>query len=259
MNSLNRKIDEQVSDAIVNLTDSQNTNPNPNPNHEDNLMTNPITPVNTLDKFGFCELVGLNALIRAYANAGAHNDGKIFAELPATWNDAGVCPDFSADHGGLVFLVNQEHQALINTKYGVMAWYTTPYAGHEGTLFDLAEQVNADLSDDEGYTIPAGAGAWHRDDLSAVYAYLDEDIEALRDTDADMEDLYRVKHRIALAFVKASLADAPLGQAELDTYSDNELTNHCLADLGREIADDSDFYKYVDFIRDTAKAMLGTK
>ena len=222
-------------------------------------MNNPITLVNTLDKFGYCELEGLNALIQAYANAGSHANGKLYAHLPASWNDTGVYPDFSADHGGLVFLVNQEHQALINTKYGVMMYYTTPYAGYEGTLFDLAEQVNADLSNDEGYTIPAGAGSWHKDDLGAIYAHLDDDIEALRDTGADLDDLYRAKARIALAFVKASLADAPLGRAELDTYSDNELIRHCLADLGREITDDADFYKYVDFILTTAKAMLGTE
>ena len=123
MNSLNRKIDEQVSDAIVNLTDSQNTNPNPN--QKETVMNNPITLVNTLDKFGFCELVGLNALIRAYALAGTHDNGKIFAGLPATWHNAGVCPDFNADRGGLVSLINSDCQSLINTKYGVVMYYTT--------------------------------------------------------------------------------------------------------------------------------------
>ena len=212
--------------------------------------------MNTLDKFGFCELTELNALIQAYALAGAHNDGKIYAELPESWNDDGVYPDFNAD-SGLVFLVNSEHQSLIKTKYGIMMWYTTPHAGYEGTLFDLTDLVNADLSDDEGYTLPAGAGSWHKDDLSAVYTYLEDDIEALRDTGADLEDLYRAKCRIAVALIKARLADDPLGQAELDSYSDNELINHCLSDhLGREITDDADFYKYVDFIRTTAKAMI---
>ena len=212
--------------------------------------------MNTLDKFGFCELTELNALIQAYALAGAHNDGKIYAELPESWNDDGVYPYFNAD-SGLVFLVNSEHQSLIKTKYGIMMWYTTPHAGYEGTLFDLADAVNADLSDDEGYTLPAGAGSWHKDDLSAVYTYLEDDIEALRDTGADLEDLYRAKARIAVALIKARLADDPLGQAELDSYSDNELINHCLSsDLGREITDDADFYKYVDFIRTTAKAMI---
>ena len=132
-------------------------------------MNNSIPLVNTLDKFGFCELTELNALIRAYALAGAHNDGKIYAELPESWND---------------------------------------------------------------------------------------DIEALRDTGADLEDLYRAKCRIAVALIKARLADDPLGQAELDSYSDNELINHCLSDLGREITDDADFYKYVGFIRTTIKAMI---
>ena len=225
-------------------------------------MSNSIQPMNTLDKFAEAELADLNALIQAYALAGAHNDGKIYAELPKSWNDGSVYPDFNAD-SGLVFLVNSDCQALIKTKYGVMMWYTTPHAKHEGTLFDLADAVNNDLSDDEGYTLPAGAGSWHKDDLSAVYAYLEDDIEALRDTDfgvKGLEDLYRAKARIAVACIKARLADDPLGQAELDSYSDNELINHCLSDhLGREITDDADFYKYVDFIRTTAKAMLGTE
>ena len=218
-------------------------------------MSNSTPSMNTLDKFGYCELEGLNALIKAYANAGAHANGNIYAALPASWEDEGVHPDFNPD-SGLVFLVNEEYQVLIRTKYGVMLWYTTPYANREGTLFDLAAEVAADLSDDEGYTIPAGAGSWSKEDLLAVYGYLDDDLVSLRDTGADLEDLFRVKDRIALAFVKASLNEEPLGQDELDCYSDNELIKHCLADLGREVVNDDDFYKYVGFIRATAKAML---
>ena len=210
--------------------------------------------MNTLDKFGYLELAELNALIQAYANAGTHADGKIYAALPESWEDDGVYPDFSAD-SGLVFLINSEYQALIRTKYGVMMWYTTPYAGYEGTLFDLAAEVHADLSDSEGYTVPAGAGSWHKDDISAVYAYLDDDLEALRDTGADLDDLYRAKDRIALATIKASLIDAPISQDELDSSSDAELVAHCLADLGREIADD-DYDKYIGFIITSAKAMM---
>ena len=217
-----------------------------NPNHEDNLMSNTM---NTLDKFGFCELADLNSLIQAYADAGAHANGKIYADLPKSWHDDGVCIDFNPD-SGLVFLINSEYQVLIRTKYGVMMWYTTPHANYEGTLFDLADLVRADLSDSEGYTLPAGAGNWHKEDLLAIYGYLDEDLDALRDTGADLDELYRAKYRIAMAFVKASLTDAPLSQDELDCYSDNELIAHCLPDFGREIADD-DFYKYVGFIRQT--------
>ena len=213
--------------------------------------------MNTLDKFGYCDLADLNSLIKAYANAGEHNEGKIYAELPKSWNNNGVYPEFNPD-SGLVFLVNEEYQVLIRTKYGVMMWYTTPYANHEGTLFDLAAEVAADLSDDEGYTIPAGAGSWHKDDLLTVYTYLADDLDALRDTEADLEELFRVKDRIALAFVKASLAEDPLSQDELDCFSDAELVSHCLPDLGYEIADD-DFYKYVEFVRTTAKAMMGAE
>ena len=209
--------------------------------------------MNTLEKFGYCELEGLNALIKAYANAGEHAEGKIYAELPKSWNNNGVYPEFNPD-SGLVFLVNEEYQVLIRTKYGVMMWYSTPHANREGTLFDLAAEVAADLSDDEGYTIPAGEGTWNKDDLRAVYSYLDDDIESLNDTGADLEELYRVKYRIVMSFVKASLTAAPLSQDALDCYSDNELIAHCLPDF--EITDEADYEKYVGFIITTAKAML---
>ena len=212
--------------------------------------------MNTLDKFGYCELEGLNALIKAYANAGEHAEGKIYAALPKSWNNAGVYADYNPD-SGLVFLVNDEYQVIIRTKYGVMMWYSTPYANHEGTLFDLAAEVSDDLSDDEGYTLPAGAGSWSKDDLLTVYGYLNEDLEALRDTGADLEELFRVKDRIALSLIKASLIDAPLSQDELDCFSDEELINHCLPDFG-EITDE-DFYKYVGFIMNSAKAMIGAE
>ena len=215
-------------------------------------MSNSIQPMNTLDKYGYRELAELNALIQAYANAGTLNNGKTYAELPESWYDNDVYPDFNAN-SGLVFLTNSEYQALIKTEYGLMMWYNTPYAGHEGTLFDLADEVNDDLSDSESNTTPAGAGNWHKDDLNAVYGYLDDDIVALRGTDADLTGLYRAKDRIVEAFVLASLHDQPFNQAELDHYSDEELMTRCLSDFDREIADTDDFAKYAEFIRTTAK------
>ena len=215
-------------------------------------MSNSIQPMNTLDKYGYRELAELNALIQAYTNAGTYDNGKTYAELPESWYDNDVYPDFNAN-SGLVFLTNSEYQALVKTEYGLMMWYNTPYVGHEGTLFDLADEVNDDLSDSESNTTPAGAGNWHKDDLNAVYGYLDDDIVALRGTDADLTALYRAKDRIVEAFVLASLHDQPFNQAELDHYSDEELMTRCLSDFDREIADTDDFDKYAEFIRTTAK------
>ena len=218
-------------------------------------MRNATQPMNTLDEFGYRELAELNALIQAYANAGAHDNGKIYAELPATWYDNGVYPDFNPN-SGLVFLTNSDYQTLVNTEYGLMMWYNTPYNGHEGIIFDLAEAVMHDLTDKDGNTAPAGVGNWCKDDLNAVYAYLDSDIVALRNTGADLTDLYRAKDRIVEAFVLASLHYQPFNQAELDYYSDEELITRCLSGFSREITDEDDFDKYAEFIRTTAKAML---
>ena len=221
-------------------------------------MNTLIQPMNTLDEFGYRELTELNALIQAYANAGAHDNGKIYAHLPATWYDNGVYPDFNPN-SGMVFLSNSNYQTLVNTEYGVMQWYDTPYDGHEGTLFDLAKAVTHDLTDTDGNTTPAGAGNWCKDDLNEVYAYLNQDLVALRDTGADLTDLYRAKDRIVEAFVLASLHYQPFNQAELDYYSDEELITRCLSGFSHEIADEDDFDKYAEFTRTTAKAMLDTE
>ena len=176
-------------------------------------MRNATQPMNTLDKFGYRELAELNTLIQAYANAGNYttdpadtSKGKIYAELPESWYDNGVYPDFNPD-SGMVFLSNSDYQTLVNTEYGLMMWYNTPYNGHEGTLFDLAEAVTHDLTDKDGNTTPAGAGNWHKDDLNEVYAYLNQDLVALRDTGADLTDLYRTKDRIAEAIMLDALHD----------------------------------------------------
>ena len=218
--------------------------------------------MNTLDKFGYRELAELNTLIQAYANAGNYttdpadtSKGKIYAELPESWYDNGVYPDFNPD-SGMVFLSNSDYQTLVNTEYGLMMWYNTPYNGHEGILFDLAEAVTHDLTDKDGNTAPAGAGNWCKDDLNEVYAYLNSDLVALCDTGADLTDLYRAKDRIVEAFVLASLHYQPFNQAELDHYSDEELITRCLSDFDHDITDEDDLDKYAEFIRTTAKAML---
>ena len=100
---------------------------------------------------------------------------------------------------------------------------TQPTPNHEDNLMDkftqlmnalddfgyreLTEAVMHDLTDKDGNTIPAGAGNWCKDDLNAVYAYLDEDLVALRNTGADLTDIYRAKERIAQAFILDALPD----------------------------------------------------
>ena len=72
---------------------------------------------------------------------------------------------------------------------------------------ELAEIVMHDLTDKDGNTTPAGAGNWCKDDLNVVYAYLDEDLVALRDTGADLTGIYRAKERIAQTFILNALPD----------------------------------------------------
>ena len=112
-----------------------------------------IEPMMTLDRFGYRELAELNKLIHAYMNNGSTADGKCYAELPATWYDDGVYPDFNPN-SGMVFLSNSDYQALVLTEYGVMQWYNTGYNGYEGTLFDLAEKVIFDLTTKDGEPLP---------------------------------------------------------------------------------------------------------
>lgn len=233
-------------------------------------MNTLIQPMNTLDEFGYRELTELNALIQAYANAGAHDNGKIYAHLPATWYDNGVYPDFNPN-SGMVFLSNSNYQALVNTEYGLMMWYNTPYNGHEGILFDLAEAVTHDLTDKDGNTAPAGAGNWCKDDLNEVYAYLNSDLVALRDTGADLTDLYRAKDCIVEAFIlsnieqvfdafkyahedyQSQLYDSGNEPTSETSWYEDELASQfvtdCLRDFGHEIADEDDFDKYAEFIR----------
>ena len=72
---------------------------------------------------------------------------------------------------------------------------------------DLAEIVTHDLTDKDGNTTTAGAGNWRKDDLNAVYAYLNSDLVALRDTGADLTGIYRAKERIAQTFILDALPD----------------------------------------------------
>lgn len=165
-----------------------------------------IEPMMTLDRFGYRELAELNKLIHAYMNNGEIVDGKRYAELPATWYDDGVYPDFNPN-SGMVFLSNSDYQALVLTEYGVMQWYNTVYNGHEGTLFDLAEKVIYDLTTKDGEPLPYKDTVWHKDDLNEVYGWLNVCISDLTNTEADTTNLYKAKELIAQAFILDRLPD----------------------------------------------------
>lgn len=219
-------------------------------------------PDNFIDQFGKRELSELNRLIHAYNNMGEQINDRIFSYLPESWQDEGVYANLDRKRG-LVFLTNDAHQVLINSRYGVLLWYGTPYRGFEGTLFDLAPLANADLSDGEGNTLKAGTGAWHKDDLNALYSYLDDDSEALQFTGADLAPLYECKNRIVNAFILSNI-DAVFADFKDDhdnwhvLISDShwhktplaiEFMADCLHDFDREITGEHNRERYAEFIR----------
>ena len=180
-------------------------------------------PMMTLDCFGYRELEELNKLIHAYMHSGSVADGKRYAELPATWCDDGVYPDFNPN-SDMVFLTNSDYQVLVLTEYGVVQWYTTDY-GHKGTLFDLADNIIYALATKDGEPLPYGGTVWHKDDLNEVYGWLDVCISDLADTEADPADLYKAKELIAYSFILERLPDAATDFKEDYDDWDLQLTN----------------------------------
>ena len=166
-----------------------------------------IQPMSTLENFGYVELEKLNDLIYAYRHAGSSApDGKYYAPLPSTWYDCGVYPEFNPS-SGLVFLSNENYDALVLTEHGVMQWYSTPYSGHEGTIFDLADKVIDWLLNDDGEPLPYSeiSNEWDKEDLNEVYNWLNSCIGDLEHTKADKTDLYRAKDLIVYSFILDNL------------------------------------------------------
>lgn len=154
----------------------------------------------TLDRFGYYKLAELNKLIHAYASAGEIVDGKCYADLPTTWYDDGVYPNFDPD-SGVVFLSNSDYQILVLTEYGVMQRYTTGYNRYAGTLIDLAEKVIYDLTTKDGEPLLYKDTIWHEDDLNEVYGWLNVCTSDFTNTAADTAGLYKAKELIAQAFI----------------------------------------------------------
>ncbi|QBQ74439.1 serine/threonine kinase [Burkholderia phage BcepSauron] len=81
------------------------------------------------------------------ANMGRRERDELIAILQA-WNDGGLPEDFSTEavqaafntHSGLVFLTNADFQAAILRDGALESFYTSPYAGREGTFAELAAE-----------------------------------------------------------------------------------------------------------------------
>ena len=92
-----------------------------------------------LAKFGGRELRQAAELLAAYCE-GAR---------PADFDADGVTVMFNM-RSGAVFLTNDECQVVVSDGQGdLRSFYTSPYEGHEGTLFDLRADFNRDDWDQE--------------------------------------------------------------------------------------------------------------
>ena len=92
-----------------------------------------------LASFGSRELREAVKLLAAYC------DGA----RPGDFDDDGVTVMLNR-HSGMVFLTNDECQVVVSDGQGdLVSFYTSPYEGHEGTLFDLRTDFNRDDWDQE--------------------------------------------------------------------------------------------------------------
>lgn len=140
--------------------------------------------------FGERELKLASDLLRSYTLAGQRHDDVHYNYRPESWDDSGVKLAFNPN-SGMVFLTNEEYQALINTDDGVAMWYFTPYYGVEGTLETIAEAFVNDATNADGKPLPiAEWGNWETDDFTDARYLLDaidNDASALINPDAVIE------------------------------------------------------------------------
>lgn len=140
--------------------------------------------------FGERELKLASDLLRSYTLAGQRHDDVHYNYRPESWDDSAVKLAFNPN-SGMVFLTNEEYQALINTDDGVAMWYSTPYYGVEGTLETVAEAFVNDATNADGKPLPiAEWGNWKTDDFTDARYLLDaidNDASALINPDAVIE------------------------------------------------------------------------
>lgn len=143
-----------------------------------------------LANFGEREMELAADLLRSYARAGQHRDGKQYNALPESWCDDGVQLAFNPN-SGMVFLTDKEYQVLVDTIDGVAMWYFTPYYGVEGTLEEVAEMFIDDVTDADGKMLPPWEwGNWLTDDYCDARYLLDairNDASALVNPDPVIE------------------------------------------------------------------------
>lgn len=123
--------------------------------------------------FGERELKLASDLLRSYTLAGQRHDDIHYNYRPESWDDSAVKLAFNPN-SGMVFLTNEEYQALINTDDGVAMWYSTPYYGVEGTLETVAEAFVNDATNTDGKPLPSESwGNWATDDYCDARYLLD--------------------------------------------------------------------------------------
>ena len=227
--------------------------------------------MSTLENFGYVELDTLRDLIYAYRYAGGYaSNGEYFPPLPSTWDDSGVYPDFNPS-SGLVFLANENYDALVLTEHGIMQWYSTPYSGHEGTIFDLADNIIDYLSNDAGSPLPYSkvSDEWDKEDLNVVYGWLNSCISDLEYVEVNKDDLYKAKDLIVYSFILDNLPTVAdkfkednedwYLQLDDDEFYENTLTpmfiEQLLCDLEHGLKED-DLENYAEFIRQEMLAYL---
>lgn len=231
----------------------------------------PIQPMSTLENFGYVELDKLNDLIYAYRHAGDYApNGKYYSPLPSTWDDCVVYPEFNPS-SGLVFLVNENYDALVLTEHGVMQWYSTGYSGNEGTIFDIADKIVYYLQSEDGDPLPYSdiSDEWNKEDLNEVYSWLTSCISDLEYVKEDKTALYRAKDLIVYSFIldhlpavadkfKEDNEDWYL-QLDDDEYYENDLVpmfiEQLLGDLEQGLSDD-ETADYALFIKEEMLAYL---
>lgn len=93
-----------------------------------------------LSKFGYRELDMAGDLLKAIKNG-----------LPEDFDDQGIAVEFNPNSGN-VFLVNEDFQvAMVDDEGNLYSFYSTPYAGLEGSFEDLAEEYKDMHTEDQEY------------------------------------------------------------------------------------------------------------
>lgn len=101
-------------------------------------MKNTIT--SNLAEFGYREKVIARYLLDAMINNG----------LPEDFEDSEVTIMFNKN-SGYVFLTNSEHQVAMVSDGKLYSFYTTPYAGLEGSYEDLMLEYDSMNDEDKEY------------------------------------------------------------------------------------------------------------